>query len=155
MASDVAAVVTDLNVDKFHVVGASMGGFIVRWVALMYPERVSSLTVVMSGSGAGADDNGPQTKEAAIQKLIEMTTLRGRLDAIKHAIEIWRWLWGNKYPLDEEWVRSVVTSSYDRSYRPEGIARQLSIMVATPPLWKEQKKISCPTIVLKPNTVKL
>ncbi len=148
MASDVVAVAKDLNADKIHIVGASMGGFIGRWVALMYPERVSSLAVVMSGSGAGADDVGPQIKEAVIQNLIDMTVRREKLDAINHTIEIWRWLWGSKYPFDEDWIRSVATSSYHRSYRPEGIASLLGTMAATPSLWNEQKKISCPTLVL-------
>ena len=148
MASDVIAVAKDLNVDKIHIVGASMGGFIVRWVALMYPECVSSLAVVMSGSGAGADDAGPQIKEAAIQNLIEMTVRRGQPDAINHAIENWRWLWGSKYPFDEDWIRSVVTSSFHRSYRPEGIESIFGIIAATPSLWDEQIKISCPTLVL-------
>ena len=139
MASDVVAVAKDLNADKIHIVGASLGGFIVRWVALMYPERVSSLTVVMSGSGTGADDVGPQIKEAAIQNLIDMTVRREQLDAINHAVEIWRWLWGSEYPFDEDWIRSVVTSSYDRAYRPEGIASLLGAMAVTSSLWHDSK----------------
>jgi len=38
-----------------HLVGASMGGFIVRWAAIRHPALIRSMTVIMSGAGARAE----------------------------------------------------------------------------------------------------
>jgi len=46
MADDVIAVLDDAGVDSAHVVGLSMGGGISQIVALKYPQRVRSLTLV-------------------------------------------------------------------------------------------------------------
>ena len=148
MADDAVAVLDDLGEDRAHVLGASLGGFIVRWIALRHPERVASLTVVMSGSAAGPSDDGPQLDATVAQRLFGMTEHRERAEAIEHLVEEWRWLWGKAYRFDEAWVRARVTHAYDRAYRPEGIARLLQAAGTTPPLWEAQTRIACPTLVL-------
>ena len=45
MADDAVAVLDDAGVDTAHVVGASMGGAISQILAVLYPERVRSLTL--------------------------------------------------------------------------------------------------------------
>jgi len=45
-ADDTAALMTQLALEPAHLVGASMGGMIVQELALQYPERVRSLTLV-------------------------------------------------------------------------------------------------------------
>ena len=46
MAADAVAVLDDVGVDRAHVVGASMGGAIAQFLAVLWPERVRSLTLV-------------------------------------------------------------------------------------------------------------
>ena len=41
-----------LHVKQFHVLGASMGGMIAQHMAAMAPQRVESLTLLMTSSGA-------------------------------------------------------------------------------------------------------
>ena len=69
-------------------------------------------------------------------------------DQIAWSTENWRWLWGTKYPFPADWVRERVAKSFDRSYRPEGVARLLKASRTTPGLWTEQTKITCPTLVM-------
>ena len=148
MADDAVAVLDDLGVERAHVMGASLGGFIVRWIALRHPERVTSLTVVMSGSAAGPGDDGPQLDATVVGRLLEMAERRERDDAIEHLVEEWRWLWGKVYPFDEAWVRARVAHAHDRAYRPEGIVRLLQAAAKTPGLWDEETRITCPTLVV-------
>lgn len=52
MADDGLRLMDALGVRQFHVLGVSMGGMIAQHLAAMAPERVRSLTLIMSSSGA-------------------------------------------------------------------------------------------------------
>ena len=148
MADDVAAVVNDLGGQPVHVLGASMGGFIARWFAIQHPGLVLTLTVVMSGSGAGPSDDGPQVDPSVREKNAGVLADLPRPEAIEKGVEYWRWLWGNGYPFPEQFVRSRVAFAFDRAYEPDGIARQLMAAVTTAGLWNAQSRISVPTLVV-------
>jgi pimeloyl-ACP methyl ester carboxylesterase len=148
MADDIVAVLDDIGIERAHLLGASMGGFLVRWAAVRHPSRVFSLTVVMSGAGAGADDSGPQFEVEVVRRLMMLTERHERDTAIDRNVELWRWLWGTEYPFEEDFVRERVRYAYDRSYRPEGFARQALSSIRSPGLWSAQTKIKCPTLVV-------
>jgi pimeloyl-ACP methyl ester carboxylesterase len=148
MADDVVAVLDDLGLAKADLVGASLGGFIARWVAIRHPERARTLTVVMSGSGAGPTDDGAQIDVATADKLVAMSVRRSREAAIDHCVDLWRWLWGRRFSFVEPWVRGRATFAFDRAYRPEGIARALLAGVFTPSFWELQRDIACPTLIV-------
>ena len=148
MADDVAAVIKDLGNEPVHVLGASLGGFIARWLTVRHPELVSSLTVVMSGSGAGPTDDGPQIDPAVREKNASVISRLPREEAIRNGIEYWKWLWGNGYPFPEDFVKARLACSFDRAYRPEGLLRQLTAAASTAGLWNAQAQISVPTLVV-------
>jgi pimeloyl-ACP methyl ester carboxylesterase len=148
MADDVLAVANAVGSREVHLVGASMGGFVVRWAAARHPNRVRSLTVVMSGAGADFDDDGPQLDAAVLDALVAIADHRDREEQIAYTVELWREDWGTKYPFDETWVTAQVAASFDRSYRPDGIYRQLIAAFGSPGLWAAQRSISCPTLVM-------
>ncbi|HTI26973.1 MAG TPA: alpha/beta hydrolase [Kutzneria sp.] len=60
VAEDVLAVVDELGIDQFALVGTSQGGFIALRIALLAPGRVTALAVL--GSSAAAED--PRVAEA-------------------------------------------------------------------------------------------
>ena len=148
MADDVAAVFKDLGGKPVHVLGASMGGFIARWVAIRHPDLVASLTVVMSGSGAAADEDGPQVNPEARERSASMLESFPRDEAIDSGVDTWRWLWGEGYPFPERFVRERLAYAVDRAYRPQGVARQIGAVIATQGLWNAHAKIQCPTLVV-------
>lgn len=148
MSDDVVAVLDDLGLAKADVVGASLGGFIARWVGIRHPQRIHTLTVVMSGSGAGPTDDGAQIDAGAVAELVSMSVRRSRGGAIDHYVGAWKWLWGSRYSFDEPWVRSRAAFAFDRAYRPEGIARTLLAGVFTPSFWGIQSDITCPTLIM-------
>ena len=49
MALDVVALMDGLDIDKAHIAGISMGGFIAQLLAAKHPSRVLSMTSIMSG----------------------------------------------------------------------------------------------------------
>jgi pimeloyl-ACP methyl ester carboxylesterase len=148
MADDIVAVLDDLGVGRAHLIGASMGGFLVRWAAVRHPQRVSSLTVVMSGAGAGPDEAGPQWESSVLERLLVLAERQARETAIERNVDLWRWIWGHGYPFEQDFVRERVTYAHDRAYRPEGFARQALSSVHSPGLWAAQTGITCPTLVL-------
>lgn len=148
MADDVAAVVNDLGGGPVHVLGASLGGFIARWFVIRRPELSLSLTVVMSGSGAGPADDGPQVDPAVREKNASILAALPRDEAIENGVGYWRWLWGNGYPFPEQFIRERLACSIDRAYRPDGLGRQLRAAIATEGLWKAQTQIKVPTLIL-------
>jgi pimeloyl-ACP methyl ester carboxylesterase len=54
MAADAVGVLDALGIARAHVVGASLGGMIAQHVAATYPERVASVTLIMTTSDGGA-----------------------------------------------------------------------------------------------------
>lgn len=149
MADDVVAVIDHLDCGPVHLAGCSLGGYIVRWVAIRNPSKISSLTVVMSGSGSSPEQGGPLVTPEARTKLVEYTVVRGREEQISWNVGIWRdWLWGSMYQFPSDWVTRRVTHAVDRSYTPEGSLRTLKAFAITPPLFEEQSKILCPTLIM-------
>lgn len=148
LADDISAVADDIGVETIHLVGASLGGLVARWFAIRHASRLASLTIVMSGSGAGPEDAGPQLTKEAIDNLIGKAERKDRTDAIAKGVEYWRNLWGGTFAFDESWVRERVASSYDRAYRPDEILKQLAASGATKGLWEAQTTIDCPTLIM-------
>ena len=62
MASDGIELLDGLGIDRAHVVGSSMGGMIAQKMAIDFPERVLSLTSMMSSTGE--PEYGQSTPEA-------------------------------------------------------------------------------------------
>lgn len=148
MAEDIVAVLDNLEIEAASLVGASMGGFLVRWCAVRHPNRVLSLSVVMSGSGATADEAGPQWESTVLERLSVLAQRYERNEAIDRNVDLWRWIWGNGYPFEEKFVRERVSYAHDRAYRPEGFARQALSSMHSPGLWTAQSEIECPTLVV-------
>ena len=153
MADDVAGLIVGLGAERAHVVGASLGGFIARWVALRHARLVQSLTVIMSGCGARADDPAADRfSKMAPHALRNMQTKTRPASSAEAAIESYvdasRSYAGSAYPFDERWVRSCARCAYRRAYDPPGVARQLATGFATPNLLRAQEAIACSALVI-------
>lgn len=66
MATDVTGLMDALNIRKANIVGASMGGAIAQILAIHFPERVLSLTIISASSGNPARPQGDEKAQAAM-----------------------------------------------------------------------------------------
>ena len=147
MADDIIAVADALNAREVHLVGASLGGWLVRWAALRHHDRVRSLAIVMSGSGADPSDDAPQLEMEGFDELFKIAGRRSRDEHIAFMVEQWRRDWGS-FEFNEPWVREHVAQSFDRTYRPDGVYRQLIAGFGSAGLWHAQRSIAAPTLVI-------
>lgn len=128
MAADAAGLLDALNIDRAHICGMSMGGFIAQAFAIAHPWRTLSLTSIYS-------HNGDKTRYLPAQEVMEamLTPIpEDRTAYIEHTLDLLRLTFGTGLPFDEEFYRPLTARSYDRCFCPEGTARQyLAIMTQT------------------------
>jgi pimeloyl-ACP methyl ester carboxylesterase len=144
MADDSFGLLDALHIDNAHVCGVSMGGMIAQTMAIQHPDRVRSLTSIMSTPG---DPNLPQGKPEVMAVLLAPPPV-GREAAIEHGIKIWRTISGPGFPFDETWTRKTMSLSYDRAYCPQGVMRQLVAIMAQEDRTPALRKIAAPTLVI-------
>ncbi|HEY1227626.1 MAG TPA: alpha/beta fold hydrolase [Ramlibacter sp.] len=146
MANDSLGVLDALGVAKAHVLGASMGGMIAQRVASSAPQRVLSLTSIMSSSGARGLP-GPHPKVAA--SLFRRPPGRTEEALVAYSLGFIRLIESPAYPCEEHELRERVTFAMRRAYRPAGLLRQmLAIGADTGRRPDELGRIRCPTLVL-------
>ncbi|MFX1449706.1 MAG: alpha/beta hydrolase [Promethearchaeota archaeon] len=143
MAGDAIGVLDVLNIDKAHILGASMGGMIAQVIAYSHPSRILSLTIIMSTTG---NPNLPQAKpEIMVQFFAPVPSEREKY--IEEMVKRDQLIYGT-FPFDKDKAREYRAKEYDRSYYPEGIARQLAAMAVPGNIKPKISAIKAPTLVI-------
>lgn len=144
MAADAVGLLDALDTDSAHLLGTSLGGMIAQTVAIERPERVRSLTSVMSTTGArSAATTTPEATAVLMQQ-----TARSREEAMDLAVESARVIGSPGFPMDEAWIRERARRGFDRGYDPRGIARQLAAIFASGDRTAALRELSVPTLVI-------
>ena len=142
MAADGIALLSALGIDRAHVVGASMGGMIVQRMALDHPDRVQSVTSIMSTTG---NPTAASPQPEAMQALL--TPPPTDRDAyLAHQAETWKIFAGAYY--DEERFRDRFSRSYDRCFNPAGAAFQMAAIMSDGDRTAELGELRCPALVI-------
>jgi pimeloyl-ACP methyl ester carboxylesterase len=143
MADDAIGVLDDLNIDKAHICGASMGGMIAQIVAYRHPTRVLSLASIMSTTG---NPDLPQATQELLQELFSPPPT-DRNAYIKESVRRGRLTYGT-FPYNEEQAGILTAAAYDRCFYPQGIMRQLAAITANGNRKPKLASIKVPTLVV-------
>lgn len=144
MADDAVGLLDALGIESAHVVGISMGGGIAQEMTIHHPDRVRTLTSIMSSTG---DPQLPPPKPEAAAILVTPAPT-DRAGYIESSIKTWRVLSGPGYPLDEDRTRERAGRSFDRGLSPDGTARQLAAIMASGSHKEALKSVQVPTLVI-------
>ncbi len=145
MAADALGVLDALMIDKAHVVGVSMGGMIAQRIAIAAPQRVLSLTSIMSSSGARGL---PSAKPAVMKVLLSQPPGVTLPELVTHYLKLFRVIGSPAFPMPEDVVRERILAGMQRSYYPVGTLRQMLAIVSDITRAAQLSRITRPTLVM-------
>ena len=147
MADDAVAVLDAAGVRQAHLAGVSMGGMIVQRIALDHPDRVLSMTSIMSTTGAG--DAFKSTPEAAAVLNLPPPDPKADFEAfVANRMASAVTIGSPKYPWTDEENRERVIAEYRRAFNPAGVARQMAAVRADGDRTAALKGLKLPVVVL-------
>jgi pimeloyl-ACP methyl ester carboxylesterase len=121
-----------------------MGGMIVQTAAIEDPQRVRSITSIMSTTGSRRVGH-PSYRTFG---LLLGKPPREREAAIERVIKTFKTVGSPGYPFDEERVRELAGRSFDRGHNPAGIARQLHAITASGDRTSKLRQLDLPALVI-------
>lgn len=144
MANDVCGVMDALGLGRVHLAGVSMGGMIAQIVTARFPDRIHSLTSIMSSSG---DPALPRAN-----RKISRALLKRYLGFVKPSVEstmdFQRLIGSPGFPQGDDELRQKVLAAYERSYYPPGYFRQMAAIMASGSRVELLKRIATPSLVV-------
>lgn len=144
MAADALAVLDAVGAERAHVMGLSMGGMIVQRLAIDHPERLLTMTSVMSRTGeAGYGESSPEA--LALLMSPPATSREEAIESHVAAVAV--------YGSDPAWIdaadtRARAAAAYDRCFCPAGVARQMRAVMADGSRADGLRTVTVPTLVM-------
>jgi pimeloyl-ACP methyl ester carboxylesterase len=142
-SDDAFGLLDHLGIERAHIAGASMGGMIVQTMAIEHPERVLTMTSIMSTTGN--PDVGQAKPEATAALLAPPPADRAAY--VEAAATNWRVFASPRY-FDAAKAKERAAASYDRSFYPAGGARQLAAILASGDRTERLQALAVPTLVI-------
>ena len=143
MAQDAFGLLDALDLPTAHVLGASLGGMIAQVMAARQPERVLSLTSVMSTPAPSLTNPTPAAAAVLMQP-----PAASREEAITRGLEAARVIGSPGYPADEQWRAELAGQLWDQGLDPAGSTRQLMAIYASGNRTEAVRGIAVPTLVV-------
>ncbi len=145
MAKDAISLMDILGIEKAHIIGASMGGMITQIIALDYPERVLSITPIMTSPGIHNESlSGPTKELLEAMKKSFVFNLKGKIE--DGVVEIYRQLTGSRFPFNEQEFREKLKPVIAHGNNP--FALHGAAVGASPDRTSRLQEIKAPTLVI-------
>jgi pimeloyl-ACP methyl ester carboxylesterase len=144
MAADGFALLDHLGIGAAHVCGVSMGGMIAQTMAIAQPQRVLSLTSIMSSTGR-------RTVGWQDPRLLPMLLARRaatREAYVASSARLWKVIGSPLYPDTAEAVQQRAGETWDRGVNAAGVARQMAAILAQPDRSRALCQVTVPTLVV-------
>jgi pimeloyl-ACP methyl ester carboxylesterase len=148
MTADTVGLLDALGIRQAHIVGASMGGMIVQTLAARYPERVLSLTSIMSTSG---DRKASAMEFRDLRKIFlrpQPPANATRDQVVEHMATTAEYVGSAAHLREVSHLRAMLSESFDRGYYPDGFMRQTCAIVAHGSRRDLLRQIKAPTLVI-------
>ena len=146
LADDTAALIEALGLRSAHVCGASMGGMVAQHLAARHPQRVKSLTLMMTTSGAR--HLAQPSLKVRLALMSRPTDPRNIESIVDHFVKLYGVIGSPGYPTPPELLRERIGASVRRSYRPAATVRQLAAIMADGDRTPLLRTIAAPTMVI-------
>lgn len=144
LAEDAVGLLDHLDVDRAHLVGASMGGMIVQAMAIEHPGRALSLTSIMSTTGR-------RTVGWQHPRLLRnLLTAAGpdRDEYVAHSTRMAEAIGSPGYPFEREMVVERARETFDRGWTASGVMRQMLAVLSQPDRTADLARVTVPTCVI-------
>ena len=142
MAGDGFAVLDAVGADAAHIAGWSMGGMIVQAMAIAHPERVLSMTSVMSAPGPI-----PALRDPDVLAAFTAPPATNRDEAAERHLAGLR-AWGSPSCYDIDRITADAYAAYDRCWDPDGRGRQAMAVGSSPSRVEALGSLRVPTLVV-------
>jgi pimeloyl-ACP methyl ester carboxylesterase len=144
MADDGFGLLDHLGIKAAHVVGISMGGMIAQTMALHRPERVRSLTSIMSTTGR----RSVGWQDPRLLPLMLARRSDTRENYVKASARLWKVIGSPLYPDTADAVQERAGETWDRGVTPAGVLRQMLAILAQPDRTRSLRSLTIPTLVI-------
>tara|TARA_B100001057_G_scaffold302303_1_gene302512 strand:- start:3715 stop:4668 length:954 start_codon:yes stop_codon:yes gene_type:complete len=145
MAKDAVSLMNELKIEKAHIIGASMGGMITQIIALDYPEKVLSISPIMTSPGIQNEFlSGPTEGLLEAIKKSFIFNLKGRIE--DGVVEIYRQLTGSRFPFNEQEFREKLKPIVEHGNNPFGL--HSTAIGASPDRTSRLHEIKVPALII-------
>jgi pimeloyl-ACP methyl ester carboxylesterase len=144
MALDAVGLLDHLEIERAHVVGASMGAMIAQTLAAHHPDRVLSLVSIMGSTGSRWSGQ-PTLRTARILMSVSPADRDGFVD---HTVKNLAIIGSPGFERDEGELREFAGTAFDRGRNPAAGSRHLAAIIASGDRTPALRRITAPTLVI-------
>ncbi len=140
LADDGFRLLDHLGIESAHLCGVSMGGMIVQTMACTHPQRVRSLTSIMSTLGK----RSVGWQDPKLLPMLLAPRHAGREAYVETSSRMWKLIGSPDYPEDPESVRERAGETFDRGVSTSGVLRQMLAIVTQPNRARQLARTAAP-----------
>ena len=144
LAEDAAGLLDNLGIDKAHLTGVSMGGMIVQTMAIERPDRILSMTSIMSTTG----NRRVGWQHPRVIPAMLASSGHTRDSYVERSLRTSAVIGSPAFPSDEEAARVRAYETYDRGWTASGVARQMMAVLTQTDRTKELERLELPVTVI-------